>query len=205
MDIPSQPWRGFKALKTSASERQQKLLASRWCLRALPKQTQISTTTTAKPNQSGKRKKQICVKATGQVVLPETGDSTMFPDLWTSSNLLKMTFSLDKDTRQDKTNVSSVLPSRNTQPCPRVPAGQFYWNKSQIGLQSSSFIHLIEKEFAKTCFITTVDHFNKNIFIVVYISHQRNQMYITTLKGDRSNEKYEPDVPWFNTDDIWIK
>lgn len=142
--------------------------------------------------RSGKRKKQICVKTTGQVVLPETGDSTMFPDLWTSSNLLKMTFSLDKDTRQDKTNVSSVLPSRNTQPCPRVPAGEFYWNKSQIGLQSSSFI-------------TKVDHLNKNIFIVVYISHQRNQMYIKILKGDRSNEKYEPDVPWFNTDDKWIK
>lgn len=36
---------------------------------------------------------------TGKVILPDMGDSTMFPDLWTSSNLLKMTFSLDTERR----------------------------------------------------------------------------------------------------------
>lgn len=37
---------------------------------------------------------------TGKVILPDMGDSTMFPDLWTSSNLLKMTFSLDREAKQ---------------------------------------------------------------------------------------------------------
>lgn len=45
----------------------------------------------------GKRKTNT--EMTGKVILPDMGDSTMFPDLWTSSNLLKMTFSLDTERR----------------------------------------------------------------------------------------------------------
>lgn len=38
------------------------------------------------------------------VTLPDTGDSTMFPDLWTSSNLLKMTLSLHREQEQTVTS-----------------------------------------------------------------------------------------------------
>lgn len=38
------------------------------------------------------------------VILPDTGDSTMFPDLWTSSNLLKMTLSLHREQEQTVTS-----------------------------------------------------------------------------------------------------
>lgn len=85
--------------------------------------------------------KSACVKSfktTGDVMLPDTGDRTMFPDLWTSSNLLKMTLSLDRGrrvstrwccvwykllwkTETTTSNISSptASASRNTQWCLR--------------------------------------------------------------------------------------
>lgn len=36
-------------------------------------------------------------KSVGKKISPDKGDRTMFPDLWTSSNLLKMTFNLKRE------------------------------------------------------------------------------------------------------------
>lgn len=145
-DFPWEPWRGFKALETSGNEREQKLSASRWRLRAVPKthprfhenhaQNQTNIRQTEKNQQAWRR--QVRWSYLRRATAPCSPTSELRQTCWRWRSAWTR--------RQDKTRQTSPQFCRPEihKHVLRCLLGNFTGTDHKHGRQSSCFIHLYE-------------------------------------------------------------